>query len=146
MTRTFSQDDAVLNTASIITTRDRDYSDVNLLFQPRQGNGDLFRVTDAKSVLQSVRSLILTNSFERPFNSNIGANISDFLFDLNDTFTSIEINDAITRAIENHEPRAKIISIKIRGQRTQVINILLEFQIRATEEVVTLNLTIERIR
>jgi len=146
MTRNFAQDDAILNRASIVTSRSRDYSDFNLLFKPRMGNKDLFKVVDAKAVLQSVKNLILTNSYERPFNSNIGGNLSDFLFELNDTFTSVEIEDSIRRVIENYEPRARITSIKIRGQESQVINILVEFVIVATEEIVTLNLAIERVR
>ena len=146
MVRQFSQDDAVLNTRSLVTARDRQYSDFNLLFRPRSSDGDIFLVTDAGAVLQSVKSLILTNSFERPFRSNIGGNLGDFVFELNDSFTRFEIEDAIRRTIDNYEPRARVTSVKITSIGDQSVDILVELRIVQTQEIVRLSLAVERIR
>ena len=147
MARKFTADDANLNTGSIITSRTKKYSDINLLFKAKSGSGDIFVSRDAAAVKQAVKTLILSNPYERPFRPNIGAGIDAFLFDLNDGFTFYEIEDAIRRTINNYEPRARILNVNVRGRDgSHDADIYIEFQVITTKEVVVIETSIERLR
>jgi len=147
MARKFSADDANLNVGSIITSRTRKYSDINLMFRPKPGTGDIYVSADAAAVKQAVRTLLLTNPFEKPFRPHIGAGIQNFLFELNDSFSYYEIEDAIRRTIDNYEPRARIRKLRVSGNgSTDAVNVYLEFQVVTTEELVVIETVIERLR
>lgn len=145
-TRKFAQDDANLNTGSVITSRDRKYRDINLLFQPKPGTGDVYISKDAAAVKQAVKNLLLTNFYERPFQPNLGSGIRDSLFEMNDSFARLELEDDIRRVIRNYEPRAKINKLKIMSDGGQGIRITLEFRVITLQETVVLDLVIERLR
>ena len=66
MSRVFSQEDGNLNTAAIITSRKKVYKDIDLTFAVRT-MGDVFKKTDAASVKQAVKNLLLTNQIEKKF-------------------------------------------------------------------------------
>ena len=64
MTRKFAEDDANLDLGAIITSRSRKYSDLNVLFEPKPGSGDLYLSRDAAAVKQSVKNIVLTQFYE----------------------------------------------------------------------------------
>jgi phage baseplate assembly protein W len=144
--RKFAADDANLNVGAVITARSQKYSDINMLFAPKPGTGDVFLSRDAEAVKQSVRNLLLTNFNERPFQPWLGGNLRSVLFNLNDAFAKTEIHDTIKRTLENYEPRAKINSLNIRSRDEHYIDITLEILIVALQKVETINVVIERLR
>ena len=54
----------------------------------KNATNDVARLTDIEVVKRSVRNLILTNQFERPFHPEIGSSIRDLLFE-NMTFLNV---------------------------------------------------------
>lgn len=56
------------------------YSDLNLSFKPHPITGDITRKTDVDAVKQSIKNLISTNHYERPFKPSLGANLRGKLF------------------------------------------------------------------
>lgn len=75
--------------------------------------GDIFKKTNAAAVKQSVKNLILTNNFEKPFQPFFGADIQNYLFEFGDPETLTQIKDNIESAIKNYEPRAEIIKLEV---------------------------------
>ena len=144
-TRAFSIEDGNLNTQSITVARKRAFSDIDLLFNARP-NGDLYKKTDAASIKQSVKNLLLTNSGEKPF-SSFGGDLSDFLFELADADVEFDVRDQIVRAIENYEPRARILDIEVfpNIDRNE-IRVKVTFLILNLDEIVTLETNITRLR
>lgn len=147
MARKFAADDASLNTGSIIVSRNRKYSDINLLFQAKPGNGDIYLSKDAAAVKQAVKNLILTNPNEVPFSPEQGAGIRSYLFELDDQFSALEIEQAIRSNIDAFEPRAEILNITVRmsfdGHKADVT---ITFRVVSTEETVTVTAIVERLR
>ena len=45
----------------------RQHRDLDLFFSRKQGSGDVNRITDVEAVKRSVRNLVLTNFYEKPF-------------------------------------------------------------------------------
>jgi phage baseplate assembly protein W len=146
MARVFSQEDGNLNTKPIVTSRTKVYSDVDLSFA-KKANGDIFKKTDAASVKQAVKNLLLTNHGEKPFQPRFGGDLNRFLFNLDTEFDEIDVEDRIATAIRNHEPRAIFRGAQVRLTPDQnSISIVVRFQIRSTLELVDLNVTLARLR
>ena len=147
MTRKYAADDAHLGTGAIVTSRTRKYSDLNLMFEASPYDGSLYLSRDAAAVKQSVRTLILTNYYERPFNHFAGAGLSNMLFENMDAFTIDRIESAIRTTLENHERRAQVIDVRARDKPdTNEVEVTLEFGVVSTREIVTLRLVLERVR
>lgn len=66
MARVFSLEDGNISKKPIITSQNRTYTDIDLSFS-RKSTGDVFKKTDAASVKQAVKNLLLTNLGEKPF-------------------------------------------------------------------------------
>ena len=147
VTKALSVEDGNLQSPSIVTTRNRKYSDVDLTFAVRT-TGDVFKKTDAAAVKQSVKTILQTNFGERPFQPNFGADLRSRLFEnFTDEENAFLIEDAIIDALTLYEPRAKVISVNIADNSDRnYLGVRVEFKIVNTEEVVVLDTSISRIR
>ena len=59
----------------------RQFRDLDLYFTKASGTKDVNKVTDVQAVKRSIRNLVLTNHYERPFHPEIGSNILGTLFE-----------------------------------------------------------------
>ena len=88
------------------------YSDLNLSFTPHPITGDITRKTDVDAVKRSVRNIVSTNSYERPFKPNFGVNLRNKLFELDTSvFGKGRVANDIARQIEIHEPRVRNVKV-----------------------------------
>jgi phage baseplate assembly protein W len=145
MSRVLSIEDGNLS-SSIITSRDKLYSDIDLLFE-RRPSGDIYKKTDADAVKQSVKNIVSTNRYEKPFEIFYGANITGMLFELADAGMGTHIEDQIQSAIEQYEPRAKILNIDVNSNPDRnSLQVTLLFRIKSNEQEVELETTVSRLR
>ena len=89
----------------------RIYKDLNLIFSPHPNTKDITRKTDIEAVKQSVKNLVLTNHYERPFHPEIGSNVTDILFEPMTPLTAGLLTKQISEVINNFEPRARLVSV-----------------------------------
>ena len=59
------------------------WKDLDLLFRVHPVTGDVVTRTDVEAVKRSVRNIVLTNKYERPFKPNFGTSLRELLFELN---------------------------------------------------------------
>ena len=145
MSRVLSIEDGNLS-SSIITSRDKLYSDIDLLFE-RRPSVDIYKKTDADAVKQSVKNIVSTNRYEKPFEIFYGANITGMLFELADAGMGTHIEDQIQSAIEQYEPRAKILNIDVNSNPDRnSLQVTLLFRIKSNEQEVELETTVSRLR
>ena len=82
------------------------YSDIDMKGQFNPLSGDISLLKDGFSINQSLKNLLLTNSYERPFSSQfIAGDLHSILFDINDEISSKELRTLVTTVINNYEPR-----------------------------------------
>lgn len=145
-TRNLSIEDGQLNQRTLVTSRTKDYSDVDATFELRS-TGDLYRKIDAASVKQGVKNVILTNWFEKPFAPRFGANLQQMLFELVDEDSGYLIERRIEEAIENHEPRASLINVfaDVANDNNSIF-VRVVFKVVNTNETITLETRITRVR
>lgn len=144
--RAIAIEDGNLSTPSIITSRKVDYKDIDLTFNAKP-SGDVYKKIDAGAVKQAVKNLLLTNPGEKPFLPNFGGGLGNLLFELIDDNAEEEIDDTIRIAIENYEPRARVLENRVRiSPDANTVYVQVEFQILTTNEVVILETSLARVR
>ena len=90
----------------------RVYKDLNLNFSINPVTSDVTTVTDVNAVKRSVRNLLLTNHYDRPFHPEIGSNVTALLFENLGPITGNLLSRAIEEMIGNFEPRARVTSVE----------------------------------
>tara|TARA_B110000285_G_scaffold55733_1_gene63406 strand:- start:2462 stop:2782 length:321 start_codon:yes stop_codon:yes gene_type:complete len=102
---------------------------------------------DDAALRNSIKNLLLTNFYERPFNMGIGANMRALLFEPADSITRIAIRDNIARTISDHEPRVELIYIKVDDQAdSNAYNIIVKFRIKEYDTEDKVEIVLRRIR
>jgi phage baseplate assembly protein W len=98
----FAVEDGDLQTRSLVTSRSRTYSDLDLTFT-KKPSGDVYKKTDAAAVKQAVKNLLLTTPGEKPFNPYFGGGLNSLLFELANDETNFLLTEYIKSAIDNLE-------------------------------------------
>lgn len=93
---------------------DRKYKDLDLNFIPHPNTGDIVPLKGVDAVRRSIKNIILTNFFERPFKPKIGGNILALLFENFDPQMEHILVEQIGNVIRRYEPRAKIMDIGVK--------------------------------
>ena len=144
--RTQNPSDSTTQKASI-EARKFVHSDLDLAFMPNPITGDINPIKDLEAIKGAVKNLIMTNFQERPFQPEIGSGVRGLLFELADPITMHDIEMAITRTIENFEPRVIVQGIEITDDvDNNAYEVSITFQIIATEQVGTATIILERLR
>lgn len=127
--------------------RDPDYSDLDLDFIMNKSTNDVNVIKGEASVKRSIRNLMLTNYYERPFQSRIGSDIPRLLFEPTTSITQIQLEKAIRLCIENFEPRVSLQTVKVTYDPDEYgFNVRLEYIILNKNLPVVSTLFLERIR
>ena len=88
------------------------YVDLDLFFGRKSSNSDIQDLTNIKAVKRSVRNLILTNHYEKPFHPEIGSGVRDMLFENMTPVTAIILARKIEDVILNFEPRVRLVGVR----------------------------------
>jgi phage baseplate assembly protein W len=114
---------------------------------PHPITGDIAKIRNEQSIKQSLRNLILTNYGERLFQPNIGCNILNSLFEINDQVAADDLKYHITQTIINSEPRASLIDVQVfsdYNQNSVSVNII--FSIINTSIPQSVEIILRRVR
>ena len=144
--RVLSTEDGNLQKSTPISSRAVDYLDIDLTFNKRP-SGDIYKKKDAAAVKQSIKNLLLTDFYEKPFQPFFGANLRAMLFELADEDTEDEVEENIINAINKYEPRAEILAITVNVLPDQNdMRVSVYFKIISTQETVTFTTNLSRLR
>lgn len=128
-------------------SRRPDYSDLDLDFIPHPTTKDVLIKTGEDAIKRSVRNLILTNFYDRPFRPYIGSNAQKLLFENANAITANLLKDAILEVIRNYEPRVEVNNLDVFFDfDNNGYSVTLAYIIINRSQPVTINLFLERIR
>lgn len=134
-----------LEKASIVS-RKKGYSDLDLSLQLHPDTGQLRPLRDDNAIRQSVRNLILTNNFERPFQPSLGANLRGLLFEPADAITRLAIKDNI-EAVLKKEPRIKLLALSIVDLSDKnAYRVTIKYRIRESNREADVAIVLRRLR
>ena len=123
------------------------FTDLNLLFTDSPSTGDITKKTDEEAVKSSLRNLISTKNYERPFHPEIGCQLFALLFENLTSVTTQVIRKTIIDVINKFEPRVIVLDVKLSETGDQNnLDVSIIFKIINTERPVILNTSIQRVR
>ena len=130
-----------------LSTNTRRWADLDLDFAKHPVTKDVVLKRDVEAVKRSIRNLILTNQYERPFQPNIDGGVTRLLFELSTPHTKHNIESAIRNCISNYEPRAEVTDVFVTGDLdNNGFNVTIEFRVINIPNPVTIELFLERLR
>lgn len=125
----------------------RTFSDIDLNFTAHPVTHDITVKYDEQAIKQSVKNLIMTNNFERPFHSEIGSQIRALLFEPAGIILNISLKRAISDTILNFEPRVNLLSVDVVSAiDSNSVQVTIQFAIVNTERPIQLQLILYRTR
>src|SRR6056300_2079707 len=91
----------------------RIYKDLDLNFTRNPVTNDVTKIEDVDAVKRSVRNLIQTNFYERPFHPELGCGIRELLFDNFTPMTRVFLTRKIEEVLINYEPRIQLQNVSV---------------------------------
>jgi phage baseplate assembly protein W len=120
------------------------FSDIDINFTLHPESSDILMKYDINAIKRSLKNLLSTNVYERPFKPSLGVNLRGLLFELDNGETKLLRNE-IKNVIEKFEPRCVIKGIDSRVSHN-TMNITLFFNIRNNSRNHKLDLVLQRVR
>jgi phage baseplate assembly protein W len=123
------------------------YKDLDLDFTRNVVTNDIVKVEDVNAVKRSVKNLIQTNHYERPFHPELGCGIRELLFENFTPLTGIFIRRKVEEVITNYEPRARLSQVTVNEQPDRNgIEVTVYFYVMNIPEPVSVTTLLQRIR
>lgn len=102
------------------------FSDFMTSFAKTPVGNQLAKVTDVRSINQSLKNIILTDIGERLFQPNFGSNVRALLFEnaLDSDLSTIEFY--ISNSIKNNERRVNLLNVEVQSSENEselIVNI-----------------------
>ena len=91
----------------------RKFKDLDLDFGRHPVTNDVNVVEDVIAVKRSVKNLIQTNFYERPFNPELGCGVRELLFENFTPMTKVFLERKIEEVIVNYEPRVELQNVAV---------------------------------
>jgi phage baseplate assembly protein W len=133
--------------ATVISSSSRQYKDLDLNFLIHPVRKDINKHKDEMAVINSIKNLMMTNHYERPFQPDLGSNVRRLLFENLDKITAISMDREIRQVVQNYEPRAQIKTLDILPDMdNNGFSVRMEFYIMNMTDPVTINFFLERVR
>ena len=121
-----------------IQRKSRAFKDISLSFSPHPVTKDLPVLVNERAITRSVRNLVETIPTERFFNSLLGTDIRDFLFEGYTPLTATVLEDQIRTTIYNNEPRVGNVNVVIQGLPDSN-----QFEVEVVFEIIGLDLPVQ---
>jgi len=129
------------------TRSSRIFKDLNLDFQQNAATKDIQKITDIEAVKRSVRNLISTNHYEKPFHPEIGSNLRGMLFELMSPQMNHVISKQIENLIKNYEPRCNLTQVHTQPMFDRNgYSVQISFMVNNFPEPVIVESFLERLR
>lgn len=123
------------------------YTDIDLSFTKHPTTKDVMLKTDAASIAQALKILLLTKHYEKRFDPSFGSNIYNSLFDPISPFTAMNLKLEITNTIKNYESRITLNSVIVTPDYDNELYIIgIEYFIENMVQLFKVDFFLQRLR
>jgi phage baseplate assembly protein W len=113
-----------------MTRISRKFKDISLSFIRNPVTNDILSLNDADAIKKSVVNLIRTRIGERFFNSLVGTNVENSIFELQSIPLARSLQIDIETLLKNFEPRIKLSSVEVNyPEYSNELNIIITYDI-----------------
>ena len=123
------------------------FKDINLSLARHPITGDIATLSNVEAVKRSVRNLVNTNFYERPFHPEIGSNVRSVLFEPVSPIVATVLERHVRDVIANFEPRAELVDVIVSDNSdANEYRVQIKFFIVNSSDVADMNIFLERLR
>ena len=132
---------------SALVSRTKQYSDLDLALIPHPNKKDIIPLTDIAAVRNSVKNLVLTSRYERPFQPEMNSGVTSLLFENSTPDTLFLLKSYIREIISNYEPRVDEILVEVEDDSdNNAYYVTITFNIISVDTQADVQLYLERTR
>lgn len=125
----------------------RTFTDLDLNFLSHPRTEDVTVKYDEEAIKQSIKNLVMTRNYERPFRSDIGCQVMTLLFEPASPILIDLLEKTISDTIINYEPRVDLMKVAVQYKESALtVNVDIVFRIKNTQTPVSVNIILERTR
>lgn len=130
-----------------ITTTSKQFKDLDLNFMIHPMKKDINKNLNEMAIVNSIKNIVMTNYYEKPFYPDFGSGVRSLLFENIDPITSAALEREIQTCLTNFEPRVSVISVTVAPNYDENhYNISLYFSIENRTDPVTISFILQRLR
>jgi phage baseplate assembly protein W len=108
---------------------------------------DVNKLTDVNAVKRSVRNLINTSHFDRPFHPELGSSVRAMLFEPMSPLTALNLQRKVQEVLTNFEPRIKLVQVTANPDIDRNSYMLrIYFYVVGSDNLVEVETFLERLR
>jgi phage baseplate assembly protein W len=123
------------------------YKDLDLDFGRNMATNDVNKLTDVNAVKRSVRNLINTSHYDRPFHPELGSSVRSMLFEPMSPLTALNLQRKVQEVLTNFEPRIKLVQVTANPDIDRnSYRLRIYFYVVGSENLVEVETFLERLR
>jgi phage baseplate assembly protein W len=123
------------------------YSDLDLDFGRNTVTNDVNKLTNVEAVKRSVRNLVNTSHFDRPFHPELGGDVRSLLFEPMTPLTALNLQRKVQEVLVNFEPRINLVQVSAHPNiDSNSYDLSIYFYVIGTSELVQVQTFLERLR
>ena len=135
------------NAAISTTAKRKEYRDLDLSLTLHPIRKDITPLRDDEAIRNSIRNLLSTNRFERPFQPILAGNLKDLLFEPATQLIEVSMQMSIESVLVEHEPRIKLIGVASTFNEAQnAYSINVKYIIKDLDQVDEVDVKLRRLR
>lgn len=133
--------------ATVQTNIAREFKDLDMNFTIHPIRKDVNKLVAERAVINSIKNIVLTAHYEKPFNPDFGSNIRRLLFENLDNLTASAIEREIEETVRNYEPRVNLLETTARADfDNNGFKVEMKFMIINQTQPLSITFFLERIR
>jgi|19_taG_2_1085344.scaffolds.fasta_scaffold16034_2 phage baseplate assembly protein W len=123
------------------------YKDLDLDFIAHPVSGDVVQKIGMDAIKKSVRNLIYTKKYEKPFQPHIHSKIRNLLFEPATPLIKIKLKKSIEEVLIQHEPRIKLVEVSVvSSPDANLYNITISYRVINVPELQKFSTKLKRLR
>lgn len=124
------------------------YKDIDLAFLQNPITKDVPTLKNEKAITRSIKNLVMTNRYEKPYQPNTYSNLLYSLFENVTPAGLVIIENAIKNVLIYHEPRATIVSVNVDEDTVDqnTIRVTIVYRPNNSKTNVEIKVMLEKIR
>ena len=130
-----------------LVSRGKQYADLDLSLIPHPNKKDIIPLTDIDAVRNSIKNLVLTGRYERPFQPELSSGVYSLLFENSSPDILFMLKSYIRNVISKYEPRVSDLYVEVKDDSdNNAYYITITFNIISVDTEAEIQLYLERIR
>jgi phage baseplate assembly protein W len=130
-----------------LVSRGKQYADLDLSLTPHPNKKDIIPLTDIAAVKNSVKNLVMTGRYERPFQPELSSGVTSLLFENASPDTMFMLKSYIRNVVSKYEPRVSDLYVEVQDDSdNNAYYVTITFNIVSVDTEAEVQLYLERIR